>query len=195
MNHLKSFLCLSLLLLFSISLNAQDNRMRIGFGVGFSKEASVIIGDESSLALPIDLANFTFVVRGKSFRFEPNIGFFNLSATTTGYMGTEVDASLSNYRLGAVIAYANAIASMNLYYGINIGVILSSISADSDSESKSDFFVGPAIGGEYMFSDNFSLGGEIQINYIKIGNFDDDSDDSMSIISSRGMIILRWYVN
>ncbi len=195
MNHLKSFLCLSLLLLFSISLNAQDNRMRIGFGVGFSKEASVIIGDESSLALPIDLANFTFVVRGKSFRFEPNIGFFNLSATTTGYMGTEVDASLSNYRLGAVIAYANAIASMNLYYGINIGVILSSISVDSDSESKTDFFVGPAIGGEYMFSDNFSLGGEIQINYIKIGNFDDDSDDSMSIISSRGMIILRWYVN
>ena len=89
------------------------------------------------------------------------------------------EQTISNWRVGAVIAYATAIASMKLYYGINIGIILSSTSfemtgEDSEDNSKTDFFVGPAIGGEYMFSDNFSLGGEIQINYISVGQFDED---------------------
>ena len=93
------------------------------------------------------------------------------------------------------MAYANSKASMNYYYGIDIGAILSSQSSSSTDRSKTDFYIGPAIGGEYMFSDNFSLGGEIQVNYIKLGNFDEDSDASTSLVSTRGKIILRWYVN
>ncbi len=92
---------------------------------------------------------------------------------------------------------------MNFYYGIDIGVILSAYSIESNSQyfesvsrDKTDFFIGPAIGGEYMFNDSFSLGAEIQINYISVGQYDDDSQDvSQSLISTRGLITLRWYVN
>jgi hypothetical protein len=104
--------------------------------------------------------------------------------------------------LGTVLAYVNTNESLNYYYGIDLGVILTSVSNESSylgstetsDLSKTDFYIGPAIGGEYMFSNNFSLGGEIQVNYISIGNFDDNSDDSTSAISTRGKIILRWYV-
>jgi hypothetical protein len=202
MNSFKPFLCSSLLLLFVVSANAQDDRVRIGFGVGFGQGFSFFGGEELSvITLPIDFADFSVVIRAKNFRFEPTLGYFSSSSSSTS-SGTTYESSSSNLRLGTVLAYATAIASMNLYYGIDIGVILSSEKRESTfpgststDRSKTDFFVGSIIGGEYMFSDNFSLGGEIQINYISIGEFDDDSDASSSAVSSRGKIILRWYVN
>lgn len=197
----KSFLCCALLLLFVISAKAQDDHTRFGFGVGFGQGFSFFGGEELSvITLPIDFADFSVIVRGKNFRFEPTLGYFSSSTSSTS-SGYTSESSSSNLRLGTVLAYAIAIASMNLYYGIDIGVILSSEKRESSypgssstDHSKTDFFVGPAIGGEYMFSDNFSLGGEIQINYISIGNFNGDSDVSNSAVSSRGKIILRWYV-
>ena len=203
MNPIKSFLCCCLLLLFIISAKAQDDPVRIGFGVGFGQGFSFFGGEELSvITLPIDFADFSVIIRGKNFRFEPTLGYFSSSSSSTTSEYTS-ESSSSNVRLGTVLAYATAIASMNLYYGIDFGVILSSESSESTfpfgsesrDESKTDFFIGPVVGGEYMFSDNFSLGGEIQINYISIGNFNDDSNASTSAFSSRGKIILRWYVN
>ena len=100
------------------------------------------------------------------------------------------------------MAYVNTNESLNYYFGIDIGVFLISESSETNDNgntetndrSKTDFFFGPAIGGEYMISNNFSLGGEIQVNYISHGNYDDNSDWSSYAISSRGKIIVRWYV-
>ncbi len=204
MNPIKSFLCCSLLLLFVISTKAQDDPVRIGFGVGFGQGLGFIGSEDFSvLSLPIDFTDFSVTIRSTNFRFEPTLGYFSISSSiTSSSSGYTSEFKSSNFRLGTVLAYANAMESMNLYYGIDFGIILSSETressfpggSESTDESKTDFFIGPAVGGEYMFSDNFSLGGEIQINYISIGNFDDDSDASTSAISSRGKIILRWYV-
>jgi len=227
----KSFLCCGLLLLFVVSAKAQDDRTRFGFGVGVGMNS--LLGspgeaDFSALSIPASFANFTFVVRGKNFRLEPNFGYFSYSAdrdyTRENYFGEgstytrNQEESSSNFRVGAIIAYATAIGSTNLYYGLNIGIILSSASrdiketfvfngtteteTDSDKASKTDFFVGPAIGGEYMFSENFSLGGEIQINYISLGQFDwkleedvTKDDRTTSLITTNAIVMLRWYVN
>jgi hypothetical protein len=205
MNSFKSFLCCAFLLLFVINAKAQDDPVRVGFGVGFGQGFNFIGGsDLSALTLPIDFADFSVIIRGKNFRFEPTLGYFSFSSSSTSSSsGYTSESSFSNVRLGAILAFATSKGSMNLYYGIDIGVILSSESSSSSApgststdHSKTDFFVGPAIGGEYMFSDNFSLGGEIQINYISIGEFNGDSqtDRSESAVSSRGKIVLRWYV-
>ena len=220
MNLFKSFLCLGLLLLFVVSAKAQDDRTRFGFGVGVGMNSLLGSPDEadfSVLSIPASFANFTFIIRGKNFRLEPNFGYFSVSIDEdrkydNGDTRTQEFKS-SNFRVGAVIAYATAIASMKLYYGINIGIILSSASSDdtrtgtfpeseSNEASKTDFFVGPAIGGEYMFSENFSLGGEIQINYISVGQFDWElpegitkDDVSTTVITTNALVILRWYVN
>jgi hypothetical protein len=155
------------------------------------------------ITLPIDLANFSFIIRGKNFRIEPSLGYFTLSSDYSDgeYSG---ESSMSNFRIGAVIAYNNSsFESMNFYYGIDIGVILSSISGSSNNpytgsesidESKTDFFIGPAIGGEYMFNRYFSLGGEINLNYISVGNYGDE-DATTWLISTRGAVYVRWYVN
>ena len=208
MKLIKSFLCCVMLLLSVISIKAQDDPVRIGFGVGFGRELTSVISvygneDLSVITLPVDFVDLSVTIRSKNFLFEPNFGYYSTSwSYTSSSSDNSQEYKTSNLRLGTVLAYVNTNESLNYYYGIDLGVILASESSESNyngnsettDKSKTDFFIGPAIGGEYMFSNNFSLGGEIQVNYISFGNFNDDSDVSTSAISSRGKIILRWYV-
>jgi hypothetical protein len=184
----------------------EENNVQFGFGIGLSGEYTVYnfngYGDWLQLeTLPIDMTNFSVIIKGSFFRVEPSFGYFTTS-TDYSNQGFSTESSTSNIRLGAVIAFNdNHIESMNLYYGINIGLILSSLSyissssSESTNRSKTDFFIGPAVGGEYLFIKHFSLGGEINLNYISIGHYDSDSESSSWAISTRGVIFLRWYVN
>ena len=208
MKLIKSFLCCVMLILSVISVKAQDDPVRIGFGVGFGREFTSVyvygvFEELAVLTLPVEFADLSVTIRSKNFLFEPTFGYYS---TTSSYTYSSSDnreeINTSNLRLGTVLAYVNTNESLNYYFGIDLGVVLTSHSSESNyfgstestDKSKTDFFIGPAIGGEYMFSNNFSLGGEIQVNYISFGNFNDDSDFSTSAISTRGKIIIRWYV-
>lgn len=205
---MKTLLAILLSLTFTIISFPQeeDSGIQFGFGVGISSEYTVYnfngYGDRLQIeTLPIDMANFSVLIKGSFFRVEPSFGYFTTS-TDYSYQGSSTESSTSNIRLGAVIAFNDDhIESMNLYYGIDIGLILSShsyissISTESTERSKTDFFVGPAVGGEYLFIKHFSLGGEINLNYISIGQYDSENDISAWAMSTRGMIYLRWYVN
>jgi hypothetical protein len=203
---MKTIVSTLLFLVMTIFSSAQTeaSNVQFGFGVSLTREVPTFASTEEMdiMTLPIDLANFSLVIKGKNFRIEPSLGYFTGSSDySNGQYHSE--SSISNFRIGAVIAYNNsAIESMNFYYGIDIGVILSSLSASSSTsnestdESKTDFFVGPAIGGEYMFNRHFSLGGEINLNYISVGNYgDSEGDNTTWLISTRGAIYVRWYVN
>ena len=182
---------------------AEDNDIQFGLGVNLSRDLSVIsgAGELELISVPVDLANFSMIIKGSFFRLEPSLGYFTTSSEHS-YAGNTIESSSSNIRLGAVVAFNNdPIESMNFYYGIDFGFILSSnsqtssISNETTDDSKTDFFIGPAVGGEYMFNKHFSLGGEINLNYISFGNYDSESESSIWAISTRGLIFLRWYVN
>jgi hypothetical protein len=71
------------------------------------------------------------------------------------------------------------------------------MSSSNTDESKTDFFIGPIAGGEYMLHKDFSLGGEIQLNYISVGHYEDATnvyDRTETIISTRALIFIRWYL-
>jgi hypothetical protein len=184
----------------------EGNSVQFGFGVSLSSEYSVYhfysyLEEWQIETLPVDMANFSVIIKGSFFRFEPSLGYFTMSADYSE-PGLTTERSSSNIRLGAVIAFNNdPIESVDFYYGIDFGFILSSysytssISTASTDESKTDFFIGPTVGGEYMFNKHFTLGGEINLNYISIGQYDSESESSAWAISTRGQIFLRWYVN
>lgn len=185
---------------------AGENDVQFGFGVSLSSELTVynFYGgyEESQIeTLPINMANFSMIIKGSFFRFEPSLGYFTMSSDYSN-AGYTYEKSNSNIRLGAVVAFNNdPIESMNFYYGVDFGFIFSSysytssISTESTDESKTDFFIGPAVGGEYMFNKHFSLGGEINLNYISIGHYDSEGESSSWAFSTRGLIFLRWYIN
>ncbi len=190
----KFLVSLFILVIFTLNLSAQEAETRYGIGVNFAKDfvlAAVGGADYSFMSLPYDFSNISIVFRSPKVRLEPSVGYFRYSISN----GTE--RSLSDWRLGLNLAVNNVTGNMHHYYGINIGVILSSISVESGSsssdESKTDFFIGPLIGGEYNFSEYLSLGGEVQFNYISLGQYDEDSDASESALTTRAIIILRWY--
>jgi hypothetical protein len=204
MKTLLATILVSVLTVFSIA-QTEDSNVQFGFGVNLSREVPTFTSTQEMdiFTLPIDLANFSFVIKGKNFRIEPSLGYFTGSTdNTSGQYSYE--SSISNFRIGTVIAYNNSsFESMNFYYGIDVGVILSSVSTSSNDpfggnqstdESKTDFFIGPAIGGEYMYNKYFSLGGEINLNYISVGNYG-DGDSTTWLISTRGAVYVRWYVN
>ena len=185
----------------------EENNVQFGFGVSLSSEYSVynFYGfyeqSQSIETLPVSMANFSIIIKSNKFRIEPNFGYYTTSQDYSD-AGNSTERSTTNIRTGLVIAYNNTnIESMNLYYGIDIGLVLSSYSYtsnysdQSNDDSKSDFFIGPAVGGEYLFNRYFSLGGEINLNYISIGHYDYEGDYSSWAISTRGVIYLRWYVN
>ena len=197
-------------LLFTLTVlsyaQTEDNNVQFGFGVSLSSELSMYsvygeIGVYQIITQPINMANFSMIIKGSFFRFEPSIGYYTISSDYSE-PGYGYEKSNSNIRLGAVLALNNdPIESVDFYYGIDFGFILSSYSrtssgsGESTDESKTDFFIGPAVGGEYMFNKHFSLGGEINLNYISIGHYDSEGDYASWAISTRGMIFLRWYVN
>ena len=193
------------MLTVTFPLSAQEVENKYGIGVNFAKDfvyANVGGADYSILALPYDFSNISFIVRGEKFRLEPMIGYFRYGRNySQGSSSSKY--SYSNWRLGANLSVNNANGAMHHYYGITIGVILSSMSSEITSEfnsgkndeSKTDFFIGPILGGEYNFNEFLSLGGEIQFNYISLGQYNDDSDAeiSESLLTTRAIIVLRWY--
>jgi hypothetical protein len=184
----------------------EDNNVQFGLGVSLSSELSSLrvfseFGEVQILTQPLNLANFSMIIKGNFFRFEPSLGYFTISSDYSND-GYTYERSSSNIRLGAVLAFNNdPIESVDFYYGIDFGVIISSysftsnVSDQSTDDSKTDFFIGPAVGGEYMFNKHFSLGGEINLNYISIGHYDSEGESSSWAISTRGLIFLRWYIN
>ena len=102
MSLIKSFLCCTLLLLFVESAKAQDDRVRVGFGVGFGKDMGIIFIGENfeplSPVLPVDFANFSVIILSKNFRFEPTFGYYSYSHTSSS--GSE--SSSSNFRLSSI---------------------------------------------------------------------------------------------
>lgn len=208
MRSVNFFTSFAMLIILSLNLQAQDSsRTRYGLGVNFAKDFIVAsVGDDMSImSLPYDFSNFLVIIRSEKFRFEPSLGYFRYSRSSsrTDYNS---ESSSSNWRLGAKVAINQSHGNMNYYYGISLGFIFtsthskysSSFDSRESDESKTDFFVGPIVGGEYNLIEYLSLGGEIQFNYISFGQYGDDSvgsetERSESALTTRAIIVLRWY--
>ena len=171
-------------------LHAQEERSRIGIGVSIGKEVLAADGmqltlfDFPSFYLPISLSS--------NFRFEPEIGYYRYSGS-----GEDWKQSYSILSIGCGIFLMTRKGNVDIYYGARLGLISTLSSYEytwSDGEeSKTDFYVGPAIGGEYFFTKHLTLGGEIQFNYISMGQWD-DGEDSESVIRTKPLIFVRWYL-
>ena len=68
------------------------------------------------------------------------------------------------------------------------------MTADID-DSKTDLLIAPAGGVAFFIASNFCIGGEFQLNYIKIGQWDNNDDVSESAIRTKTLIFLRFFMN
>lgn len=165
--------------------------LHIGVGVGIETAGFTVVGNNvvplsspfgsGAVHVPIDIAGMV--------RIEPSIGWVHHSQSAASN-GAETSDSQSAVRLGLGAFYRLRLgdsAAANL--GVRLGPLFASRKEGSVFQdpgtnttietnvvtSRTDFSIGPAIGGEYFPSKHFSLGAEIQLNTVIVGDETDDT--------------------
>ncbi|TEU00108.1 MAG: hypothetical protein E3J23_03460 [Candidatus Stahlbacteria bacterium] len=183
------FVCISLLMVNP--LQAQEKRSSIGLGVSLGKElymGGLTLLDFPTFYLPITLSS--------NFRIEPEIGYYRYSSEFENSETTETYLTV-----GCGIFLISQKGKTNIYYGLRLGFIRVYEydkwiwnGQDVYEAHRTDYYIGPAIGGEYFFNKHLSLGGEIQVNFISIGKWSDSTGKhSVSVTRTKPLIFVRWY--
>lgn len=185
----------ALLLVLSFApAQAQNGETKFGVGVGLDPIAS-ILDETDSVFSPVTLY---FPIQADGFRIEPQFGLFRRSRDSGS--GTQASSRTATaLELGAGVFATPQIGDNTIaHLGGRLGIVRFSESISGpntdDSQSATDFFIGPAAGGEHFLSDNFSLGGEVQLIYVNVGEGDSgDTDISLSRISTGAVFFARIY--
>ncbi len=144
MKHTKWASILIILLTFQPLFAQEEEPTGTRFGLGISL---FNVGEYLEHSAPIAPVYLTIDFSDK-FRLEPIVGF-NLRERFSKY-----SISLGAFR-------KVPISKFNLLYGLRVGY--GGLGAGNDEF----FMIAPAIGGEYYFIQNFSIGSEIQIRGLK----------------------------
>lgn len=153
---------------------AAQQKTQIGLGVSiapndfFSGSAQTI-----QLYMPIDI--------GGNLRVEPSLGILTEDAGETGQ---------SNLSLGAGIFGLKRVAQpVNMYFGGRIKLNFASADFGADDDSGVDLSLAGALGSEYFFVPNFSLGLEGQLGFYSNSDVSGDT----SGFFTNGLAFLRMY--
>ncbi len=203
---MKSRLSLAGVAMLTIAATAHAQERGVTFGIGTSLNPIAIAGE--LVLLPVGLGNLYFpLIIGSSFKLEPEFGLLRLSEKTTdGTSSSESSATLTRLGIGAF--WVTPIReSLRAYVGPRIGIVRNSESSrfgpePERKETQTNLVLELATGGEYLFSSHFSLGGEVRLTYINVGERKvtpaptpppPPVDRSANILTTNALILLRWY--
>lgn len=132
------------------------------------------------------------------FRLEPEIGYFRVKQKAI-IDGDEIAEIATSYTIGVGIFPQKVYEGFTLYYGGRIGYMSQKLRAEepgnTDEETSSGLYLAPAIGGEYHFSNHFSMGAEAQILYSTLTNEADGRtyDIDITLFNTRALVFFRFY--
>jgi len=174
-----------------------------GFGAGLSLGTSL----SGQIAVPVNVMPIL--------RVEPLIGISRSGKTTEDDSGTDMVTTSSvdqNIQLGLGVYYLlRTNDPFLLYVGPRFGVLLQSDTSTSDATGKeiesvtsqTNIGLGLGFGGEYFFNPRLSLGAEININYVIVGEpttevDGKEPDDDKITVSESGLttgtnVFVRFY--
>jgi len=145
--------------------------------------------------------HFPFVL-SPTFRLEPEIGYFR-AKDVQELNNDKIEDTATQWRVGIGIFPQSVLKSSTLYYGARVGYVNLNLKEEEtfqgitsiDEATASGFFVAPAMGGEYYFSNSFSLGAEVQLFYAKLSTDVKNSqvDITTNLINTRGLVFVRFY--
>jgi len=190
--------CILFVSLVSTGLRAGEEvgeRNRFGFGMSLGGSFSVdMTGD----------VNFYFPIRiGENIRIEPEFGIM-YSSWDFEYEGETYNGSERIIRIGIGVMPVIQRGKLDMYYGLRTGVHLAALEDPARtiyspepfvlSYSRTDWYIAPAFGGEYFVSSHFSVGGEVQLEFMIFSDYDDYSRTTdVRVIQNRNLFFVRWY--
>jgi hypothetical protein len=205
----KTMAAMSLLLVLGIAWPAraddgeksdEEKKPKFGVGVSFSPFRGIFV----ERFRPLDLADIRVpIFIGSHVKLEPEIGILRMTETVSGgdflFDPRVRKETFTQLRLALGGYYRHsATEKLEIYVGPRVGIIRSTESIrrddDEDSETLKDLLLGAALGGEYFFSNHFSLGGEVQFNYLSFDETEDPfSRTEASLLTTNASVLLRFY--
>jgi len=188
-----------------------NSNTRIGLGVGWNSSDQMIIAEDGGFSgvTLIGIGNFSVpILIGGHVRIEPEFGILRTSEDQQDE-GYSWESSQTLWRVGVAGHWAfSTREGLQPYFGPRFGLIRYSGRMESRSDgqqdeykrSRRDWYLGLALGGEYFISRHFSIGAEVQLNYLMIGDesFEPDpgpssAESSSSLFMNNGLIAARFY--
>ncbi len=158
--------------------NSSSTNSMFGLGISLnSNEYSLdgFPGNSNNVKIPINISG--------NLRIEPEVGF--------AFYDSDTDES-SFFSIDVGIFYIIKKGNLNIYFGGRLGLIRQDIEHNEGNNQYEDdythFLLGGAIGCEYFFISSFSIGAEVQLNFISL----DDNNDS-SVFGNLNQFTVRWY--
>lgn len=170
---------------------------RVGFGISFGKEPLLEMSSMGGPSSLLDFPTFYLPIQLNSMiRIEPEFGYYMIKTDDTGDV-----MSYSIMGFGAGVLYTKWYGSCNIYMGGRFLMYKWTQKYEyedgSDSSTdKTDMWISPVIGAEGFACKHLSFGGELQFNYINVGNWEGDNhndESDMSIMKFKGLLFIRWY--
>jgi hypothetical protein len=194
--NLQKFALLCIIVLIGVSKvdgqssNEEGLQLR-PFGLGLHVEQFRFMDLYTSDSYNSITSNFLLIFNaGQHFRIEPEIGI--LSINNKDDDNPSIGISLGSGFYGMVNKN-----NVNIYSGIKVNFNTTKYDNYNGDEVKLSLLkLGPAIGGEYYFSPNFSFGGEICLKYTSIKQSVDDNntdDEEVSYISTESGLFVRFF--
>jgi hypothetical protein len=186
-----------ILLICLLGSSFAQSKTQVGIGVAivdlqklFEMSTSGGVGANASITVPI--------ITAPGFRIEPEVGYFSASSSAD-ITGTTAEETATSWTIGVGIFPQTVFSDFTLYYGGRVGYLTQKLTQEfgtsKDEETTSGFFIAPAIGGEYYFSDHFSIGAEALIVFATLTNEEDgrDYDVDLTLFQTRALIFFRFY--
>lgn len=172
------------------------------FGIGIGIQPFSLIDDGSVLAVTAP-SIYVPVMVTENVMLEPSLGLMRVSSEETDGTNT-FSTSRSIWRLGLGVLLTMPFGDEGRgYFGPRVGLYRLSESQESgsfdQSEKRLNLSLAGVTGAEFFLADRFSLGGEAGLEYVHMGQPDQEPEPSVDIEEDAGSLRttaelrLRWY--
>lgn len=190
-----------LLIAGGLPLAAQDapaasTEPQVGkWGIGVSLSPTALFLDDAGF-LPIGFNNFLIPIRvGVGMTIEPEFGLFRSSSNSGGG-----SSSFNNLRLGiGLLMPLTEREALRPYTGARLGVSRNKATSNfgvSQTTRQNSWYISGVLGAQHFFSRHFSLGGEVQLTRINVGEETGGGappGNDQSFVTTAGLVMLRWF--
>ena len=202
--------------LYSQESSADKQTIKVGIGIS-SAFSSISLYQYPSLNYDQPQLNTAVsipMIFSSVYKLEPYVSYTSVKSDTKNdnpnYTNYDYDFKGHYISVGMGIFYVKEIEKTKLHFGARGGYLstyteskMTSLSYNSYHEDKgSGFLITPIVGGEYFFTDYFSLGGEVHfewshLNIDQIDKYDNNNVEYYTSTSNRlntlGIIVVRFY--